>query len=329
MEERIKRDNFDKWIEVSKILSKYSFSNIVFVLFNKNTLSGLVFSGESGFASVGEDEGGSYQVDFNDLLILNNFIDILSARKVVKDTFIEFSQGNRNAVLNFYDKSEISFPVFESDGVVRKLDAGDVVYVGRDFDYLFMNDYLYFGKLGGFGRKKLSNPTGVSKKMSNVSVEVLEKFNSFLFSKDGDSIFISDGMLEVKIFSSVWNADNVLNERMNKEVDKIKNNHSVHLTGDSLTQFINTLKEYDKFGVEAVDINSDGNSLKLTGSRGIGMGISLDLKIKNFSGSIDGASLDVISKLESLFKDVYVDDVMMLFEGDDCQFILSLREAGG
>jgi len=328
MEERIKRDNFEKWVEVSKILSKYSFSNVAFVLFSKNTLCGLVFSGESGFALVGIDEGFSYQVDFNDLLILNNFIDILSARKVVKDNFIEFSQGNRNAVLNFYDKSEISFPAFESDNVVINLDAGDVVYVGRDFDYLFMNNYLYFGKLGSFGRKKLNKPTGVSKKLSNVSIEVLEKFNSFLFSKDGDSIFINDDMLEVKIFSSVWDADNVLDERMNKEIDKIKSSNSVHLTGYSLAQFINVLKEYNKLCVDVVDINSDGNSLKLTGSRGIGMSISLDLKVKNFSGSIDGASLDVISKLEGLFKDVYVDDVMMLFEGDSCQFILSLREQG-
>ena len=112
-----------------------------------------------------------------------------------------------------------------------------------------------------------------------------------------------------------------------KEIEKVKSNCNFSLDRENLQLFYEKLALFLDIGVEEMLFKSVKDGVEMTSMKGIFCKEELGISYKKeFSGGIQKNVLSPLVKLlkENLFNKAYMDDVVFLFEGDNCQVLISL-----
>lgn len=314
----MKRETFNEWLRVTKIMDKSGIGKSVLALiFEDQTLEGLVFKNEVGYAAVGYSEGRGIVVDFKGFCVVASFIDIISARKSIDSQFIEFRSGDKKSRLHIEEVMEVNLPVWKS-GEVISIRSDDVFSVGKEINYYIAGGGFCFGCIGFFGLRKVDLEKEINMQLSYIFIEVFEGsiFDKFVIEEN--SISLSKDDLEVFLFSSVEESVGSLVERFNREIKVIKDERKIEIKDrGKVKEILEALREMRNLGASSINVEIVGKLVVLSSVVGAELVRSIEIDgTGKFDGCLGNEVLDMLKVVGDKIHGIYADDVMFLFDGD-------------
>lgn len=319
------QENLKKMVQVIKVMEAKSIrlGNLGMV-FERQTLNGIVYRNELGYCSIGDTEGQAIFVNSNEFENLTNFIDILRAKKTISNERVDFRMADRVGFINRLGIEEINMHPWTS-GQRLEVNPTEIFNAGTNVAYFLLGKKFCFDCPEYFGMFHLSQDTGMRVKISSDFVQIFELgWTGIRLLEQGVTFTNSD--LEVLLLSGVEGTEEERENRYDRLVVLIKEKKSFSLLSpEAFHAFLDGLTEMRRIGADMVGIEVNEQKLFLSGMAGIGMRRQLDIPFKGkFSGSLFGGVIDMLAKIKDQINQIYVDDVMVLFEGAKVSMICHL-----
>jgi hypothetical protein len=324
----MEREALNKMLDAITILESISiFAGKVGLVFERNTMTGIIFSCERGYCSFGETDGKTLPVEVKGFLDLCRFMNILEAKKTVKGTFIEFRWMGRSCVLSWAGDEEINLPPWGS-GNRLELGNDEIFNPGANLDrYYLMGQKFCFASAESFGVLNLQRNPGMQAELYSPFIKMFEIGWDVVEVVDKDVIFIQDD-LKVLLRSGLEENEEDLEEKFERQVNLIKSKCSFCIEDpEAFKQLLDAMVEMRVIGAQMVGFQVKNNKLFLQAVASVGLRRVLMIPFTGTAaGSISGSVINLVRKRKNQLKRFYVNDKMALFEGEKVNVICILDD---
>lgn len=323
----MEREVLSKMLDVIAIMESTSiWSGSLGLIFERNTLNGVVYRNELGYCAFGDPDGQAVLVDVKGFVDLCKFQNILQAKKTIREGSVEFRLEDKSPVISRVGGEEINLKPWES-GLKLELDKDEIFNAGSDLNYFLLGQKFCFSSAEFFGAVTLTRNPGMRVRLSPSFVKVFEIGWDVVKVVDEGVLFIKDD-LEVMVRSGIEGHEEALEEKFEREASTIKSTRSFCIDNpEAFKRMLEAAAEMRMIGADMVGFHVEGRKLFLQAATAVGMRRVMDIPFTGtFAGSLFGSAIDLVWKLRDQLKRFYVDDVMVLCEGDKVGVICHLAD---
>lgn len=321
------KENLNRMIDVIKVMESNSiWPGNIGLIFERQSLEGIVYRNELGYCSFGNTDGNAIFVNVKEFEAINSYIDILRSKKQVKEDHIEFRIDDKTTSIGRVGSEEIAMQPWAT-GKKIDINPSEIFNGGSDLNYKLLGNKFCFSSAEFFGIVDLSKDSGLRVKLSTSFVKVFEFGWVGVRLVDQGVIFTKDD-LEVLLLSGVEGTEEALEAKYEREVKKIKDKSSFVIDNrENFKTLLEAAIEMRKIGADLINIYIEDGKVTLRSSLGVTLRRQLDIGYTGkFSGSLLGSYLDTMWKLKDRLTGMCVDDVMVLFEGTGVNMICYLAD---